>query len=161
MKALPLWQPYATLVAVGAKRVETRAYPPWRVGLQDGQRIAVHATKTTRDPDSGVLLSAYCAEWPFCEYTPDWEALPLGALVATCTLTRAAQITEESADALLHRNPQEFAFGSYEPGRWAWVLSDVESLPRPIPFRGSQGTFDVPDDLTGHVELVAAQGTLL
>jgi hypothetical protein len=47
VKALPLWQPWASLVAlVGAKRVETRHWPaPPRL---IGQRIAIHATKTTR-----------------------------------------------------------------------------------------------------------------
>jgi hypothetical protein len=154
VKALPLWQPWATLVAVGAKRVETRGYPPWRLGLQDGQRIAIHATKTDRE-------LWICEEEFFRDHIADPARLPLGALVATCTLARAAQITEASADALLHRNPQEHAFGNYEPGRWAWVLSDVDQLPSPVPFRGSQGTFDVPDDLTGRAEPVSAQGTLL
>lgn len=140
MKALPLWQPYATLVAVGAKKVETRGYAPWRIGLREGQRIAIHACKTPRD----LWL---CSEEYFVDHIHVPEQLPLGALVATCTLARAAVITAESSDALLHRNPQEHAFGNYEPGRWAWVLADVHYL-EPIPWTGSQGTFDVPDDLT-------------
>ncbi len=44
MKALPLWQPWATLVALGAKRIETRSWPAPRWVL--GERIAIHATKT-------------------------------------------------------------------------------------------------------------------
>lgn len=43
MRVLPIWQPWASLVAVGAKRVETRhwAAPPNLIG----QRIAIYATK--------------------------------------------------------------------------------------------------------------------
>lgn len=151
MKALPLWQPWATLVAVEAKRVETRSYPPWRLGLQFGQRIAIHATKT-RDQ------LPICGEDYFRDHVPDPDALPLGAIVATAILDRAREITAESAAALLARNPQEHAFGLYTPGRWAWFLRDVKRLSVPVPFRGSQGAFDVDDELLG---TLPAQGALL
>jgi hypothetical protein len=140
MKALPLYQPWATLVATGAKRVETRAYPPSRVGLRCGERIAIHATKTTRE-------LRFCTLPYFRDHVPDPAALPLGALLAECTLARARQITSAAAAALLARDPAEHAFGDYTPGRWAWVLADVELLAAPVPFRGSQGKFDVPDGL--------------
>lgn len=143
MKALPLWQPWASLVAIGAKRVETRGYPPHRLGLQLGQRIAIHATKTPRE-------LRFCAMDPFCRYV-EADQLPLGALIAVCTLERWAEITEASAAELLRRYPEEHAFGDYTPGRWAWVLTDVLQLAEPIPFTGSQGTFDVPDELVGYV----------
>jgi hypothetical protein len=145
IKALPLWQPWASLVAYGAKKIETRSYPPMRLGLQAGQRIAIHACKTDRD-------LWFCGpEGPFADLVPDafplWDELPLGAIVATCTIDRYRQIRAESAAALERRNPQEHAFGLYEPGRWAWVLRDIERLIEPVPFRGSQGTFDVPANL--------------
>lgn len=43
MKALTLWQPYATAIARGWKRVETR--PPWamRLGKLVGTDLAIHA----------------------------------------------------------------------------------------------------------------------
>lgn len=156
IKALPLWQPWASLVALGAKRVETRDYPPGRIGLRAGQRIAIHATKTDRE-------MWVCEEWPFSDHIADPAALPLGALIATCTIDRASEITEASAAALLERNPTEHAFGLYTPGRWAWVLRDVEQLPAPVPFRGSQGAFEVPVALLDGVTVVevGAQGSLL
>jgi activating signal cointegrator 1 len=144
IKALPLWQPWASLVASGAKRVETRGYAPQRLGLRCGQRLAIHACKTDRDlwlcgPDGPDEFTLHI---PFG--FPDWDDLPLGAIVATCVLDRAREITAESAAHLERHNPQEFAFGHYAPGRWAWVLRDVERLSRPVPFRGSQGVFNVP-----------------
>lgn len=151
MKALPLWQPWASLVAIGAKRVETRDYPPGRLGLRFGQRIAIHATKTDRE--------LWICEQPFFrDYIADPARLPLGAIVATCILDRASQITERLADEFPRLDPQEHAFGLYTPGRWAWVLKHVEPLAEPVPFKGSQGTFDVPDELLGHVP---TQGALL
>lgn len=165
MKALPLWQPWASLVAMGAKRIETRPLPPsnWRYGLERGQRIAIHATKT-------AAHLWICDEWPFHEHISDPAGLPLGALIATATLQRGIQITPGWARELERVNPQEHAFGSYQPGRWAWVLTDVVPLLEPVPFRGSQGTFDVPDDLgvaldhlarNGRVAASAAQERLL
>lgn len=144
IRALPLWQPWATLVAIGAKRVETRAYPPQRLGLRAGELIAIHACKTGRD----LWL---CEEEWFCEFDLDPERLPFGALVATCVIDRAVEVNELSAAELQAKNPQEFAFGYYAPGRWAWVLRDVVRLAQPVPFRGSQGTFDVPMDLVAVV----------
>lgn len=149
IKALPLWQPYASLVAYGHKRVETRGFPPRRLGLAAGQRIAIHACKT----DRALWLCGIDGPDEFLDRLPNnfpWpEDLPLGALVATCVLDRATEITEQSAAALRELKPQEHAFGDYAPGRWAWVLRDIERLPKPIPFRGSQGTFDVPLSLLG------------
>ncbi len=43
MKAISLWQPWASLIACGAKPYETRGYPPPRELI--GQRIAIHAAK--------------------------------------------------------------------------------------------------------------------
>jgi hypothetical protein len=142
MKALPLWQPWATLVAIGAKHIETRDYPPARLGLQHNQQIAIHACK-------GNLDRWACRRTFFADHLPNPGELPLGAIIATCRIVRATLITEQRAEELLERCPEEFAFGNYLPGRWAWRLDDVVQLPEPVPFRGSQGTFDVPDELLG------------
>lgn len=154
MKALPLWQPYASLIAYGAKRVETRDFPPRRLGLVAGQRIVIHACKTPRD------LRMLDLDW-FVDHVPfgfpPADQLPLGALVAVCTLDRAAEITEQSAADLFERNPQEHAFGNYARARWAWVLRDIERFAEPIPFTGSQGTFEVDDELISTAGLCRSQ----
>lgn len=149
MKTLPLWQPWASLVALGAKRVETRHWPaPARL---IGERIAIHATKT----EAHLQL---CLEEPFRVYVPHRELLPLGAVIATVVLDRCSPITDEAARELEERNRHEFAFGNYAPGRFAWVLRDVQAVYPAVPFRGSQGIFDVPDELLGHTP---TQGALL
>lgn len=149
MKALPLWQPWASLVAVGAKNIETRHWPA--PATMVGQRIAIHATKTTDH-----LQLARVA--PFSDYLPAPELLPLGALIATVVVDRSRRITAESAALLEAMNPHEFAFGNYAEGRYAWVLRDAQTLAAPIPWRGSQGIFEVPDEL---LDRGPAQGALL
>jgi hypothetical protein len=137
VRAISLWQPWASLVAVGAKRVETRHWPAPTTIV--GQRIAIHATKT-RD------WLHLCSVEPFASYVADREALPLGAIVATVVVDRSRRITPEAAAQLELEAPHEFAFGNYAGG-YAWVLRDVKKLDEPIPFRGSQGIFEVPDEL--------------
>ncbi len=70
-------------------------------------------------------------------------------MIATAVIDRCSRMTLESITALRERDPDEHAFGHYEPGRFAWVLRDVERLAVPVPFRGSQGIFDVPNELLG------------
>lgn len=150
MKALPLWQPWASLVAVGAKRVETRHWPaPWSLV---GQRIAIHATKT-RDHLGWVEVEPFTRRLRGALDAGtlvfiDGE-LPLGHVIATAVLDRCTEMTEESIAQLEREQPDEHAFGLYEVGRFAWVLRDVEHLAAPFPFRGSQGIFDVPDEMLG------------
>ena len=39
----------------------------------------------------------------------------------------------------------ERLYGNYAPGRYGWILADVRALAAPIPCRGAQGLFDVPE----------------
>lgn len=86
----------------------------------------------------------------------DIDELPFGALVATCTLIDCRP-TDSFTLAELHarRRPAgefgdsydwtEHQMGNFELGRFGWVLADVKPLAAPIPFKGMQGLFDVPD----------------
>ena len=136
IKALPLWQPWATLVAIGAKHYETRAFAPPRIGLRAGQRIAIHACKT---PEALEL----CGTWPFSSYVARPDELPLGAIVALATI-HDWEPTNALASSL---GVPERQFGDYQRGRYASQLTRVEALKQPIPFKGPQGTFDVPVEL--------------
>jgi activating signal cointegrator 1 len=157
LKALSLTQPWATLVAIGAKRVETRSWStPYR------GPIAIHAAKGFPRDARGV-----CFDDPFYDVLrragmiyPDTELgfsderflLPLGAVVAVAHLTGVCR-TEEIAvlrefgfsGGLLE--PHEWEFGDYSAGRFAWRLAAVQQLPRPIPCRWALGLWTVPDDV--------------
>lgn len=128
MKALSLTQPYATLVAIGAKCWETRS---WKTDFR-GQ-LAIHAAKTF--PREARAL---CQTEPFkrvlmvAGYRAITE-LPLGAILATCTLTDCVP-TERIVASL---SAQERAFGDFTAGRWAWQLEDVQLLPEPIEAKGA------------------------
>jgi hypothetical protein len=70
--------------------------------------------------------------------------LPTGFILARCTLADCLKIVEaEEGRAVLENgravSGNEFRFGFYEPGRYAWILSDIEILERPIPAKGQLG----------------------
>lgn len=165
MKAVPLWQPWATLIALGEKRVETRSWPPPIAVV--GERVAIHATKggLSKSDERDILeLDHFQAAFGRHGWPDDvWEIqdlLPRGAIVATARVARATRITDKSAAALRERNLAEYAFGNYEPGRWAWVLEDVEQLPEPIAATGHQGIFDLPREIARQVSSEPDQLTL-
>lgn len=147
MKALPMWQPWAQLVVIGAKRVETRSWscPDQLVG----ERIAIHATKTAK----WVALKDI---EPFRYY--DLADLYFGGIIGTAVVARCDEITADAALALEQRNWHESAFGNYDSGRFAWSLTKVRRLTEPMPRRGRQGMFDVPDRL-GHAVPVHQHGS--
>lgn len=165
MKALPLWQPWASLVACEKKKVETRHWtpPPWLVG----ERIAIYATKRKVDPD--VALPEFAAALGEAEAEGTLQlidgGLPLGMLLCTVRIDRVREITTELAGEMWRMNAREYAFGNYQAGRYGWVLKDVQRIvpvpTHPTTFRATQGIFEVPDVLlTPAPDLIPAQGRL-
>jgi hypothetical protein len=143
MKALSLWQPWATLIAIGAKEFETRHWAaPKRL---IGQRIAVHAAKRTSELH---IATTYPFQPQLAAAGEHPDQLPLGAIVATAVVADCWQMTQDLIDAA---GEIEQAFGHWELGRYAWRMTDVVQLAVPIAARGAQGVWDVPFELAGQL----------
>jgi hypothetical protein len=162
MKGLSLWQPYATLIAIGAKKIETRSW-----GTTFRGPLAIHATKTFPSE-----VRALCYQPPFeaalaragidCLGVCDTEGLvPFGAIVAVANLHHVGKIGRRADDAVIVRGRalpiegDELAFGDYTPGRRGWVLTNVGALKVPVPCKGARGLWDLPPAV---LTLLAAQG---
>ena len=133
MKAISLWQPWATAIALGVKRVETRSWSTNYTGP-----LAIHAAKHwTKAEKEFAGVEHALGRLP--------ARLPFGAIVATCTLIgcRFTEDVERQVSAI------ERIYGNYSAGRFAWFLDNIIALPEPIPFKGAQGFFNVPDDIVG------------
>lgn len=132
MRALTLTQPWATLVAIGAKRIETRS---WSTGYRGP--VAIHAAK-----GFPAWARQTCAEEPFASALraagiTGPSQLPLGAVVATAVIEDVLH-----TEAVTWVQEDERAFGDYEDGRFAWFLRDVVRLPKPVPARGALGLWE-------------------
>lgn len=152
MKALTLTEPWATLVALGHKRVETRSWQtPYR------GEIAIHAAKGM--PNEAEMQ---CYEEPFFtvlreHLTPDvlrqpatsW--FPRGRVVAVAHLVTIRHTREIAAVRWEKLPPHERAFGDYSPNRYMWLLRDVQPLTEPIPARGALNVWTVPADVEARI----------
>jgi hypothetical protein len=138
MKAISLWQPWSSLIALGYKKIETRSW-----GTEYRGPIAIHAAKRF-DLDQAALSG----QWPFFECLKDLgdgpvdQLLPKGAVVAIAELYDCKRMTRELIDYIRQNGGYEIRFGNYSVGRYAWMLRNVQPLVEPIPARGMQGLFN-------------------
>lgn len=184
MKAISLWQPWASAVAVGSKRFETRSWQfPESLA---GQIVAIHAAKRWRSAEESFAFELHRQRIDI-GFKP-FSRPPLGAIVAVarladCIPTRSMfgsdpdnpriAIDKLSPCAVLEsitgtdgrplwtecgdkavrvlNTRTEYLLGDYRPGRFAWRLLDVRALDRPIPYKGAQRFFDVPDQLIANL----------
>lgn len=128
MKALTLWQPWATLVAIGAKRFETRS---WATGYRGP--LAIHSSKRFPAEARDLILQE-----PFATALRG-HPLPQGRVVAICELVGVFQVSISALRWVNATFPDEPAFGDWSIGRYVWQLADVYRFEEPIPAKGAQG----------------------
>lgn len=130
IKALTVMQPWATLIAIGAKRIETRPR-----NMHYRGPLAIHAGKSIQhlsmwvtEPMRTVLREAGIT-------SPD--QLPLGAVLCIVDIVDVVPIVRSP-----HIATNERHFGDYTPGRYGIVLSNVRMFDTPIQCSGKQGLWN-------------------
>jgi hypothetical protein len=131
--AITLTQPWASLMAFGHKRIETRGrltnYRGW---------IAIHAAKGF--PEDCRCL---CGDEPFrgrlleSGYQRSDE-LPLGVVIAVLKFTNCVTSDSLVSSSFTGYAWDERAFGDYSFGRYGFITEGVRRLREPIPIRGFQ-----------------------
>lgn len=156
MKVLTLTQPWATLVTIGAKRIETRS---WRTSYRGP--LAIHAAQGFAGLTGPAGFLGRCSSEPFRSALAGagithGNQLPRGAIVAVCRLVDCVStdsVVKQAGAWHRQRNTfwpltvQERAFGDYSAGRYAWLLADIQALPEPILAKGALGLWE-PDAAT-------------
>ncbi len=157
MRAISLWQPWASAVALGSKKVETRH---WSTAYRGP--LVIHAAK--RRVRSELVHIGTC--WNWCgalreihrigRSEPLTDSLPFGKLIAVLNLIDCRP-TDCFAYLDTPRRPRgetsdlydwtERQLGDFSLGRFGWEFENIYRLPEPIPFIGRQGFFNVPDEL--------------
>jgi len=163
MKAITLWQPWASLLACGAKQYETRSWPTKYRGP-----IAIHAA--ARPVDSSIITRK--AHYPMAQalmqyarqfaHTPGYnifDVLPRGCIIATAELVGCWPIEAERMGILpvirransphhvtpIYTDTPEYLFGDFTPSRYAWEFANMKMLDNPIPVRGGQRIWNWDD----------------
>jgi hypothetical protein len=132
MKALSLLQPWATLVIIGAKKIETRS---WATDYRG--RLLIHASK-------GKAGSIFKNQQPFTKYISKFEALPFGVIIGEVTLEKILRVEDFSlSDKEMNLlTLEEKAFGDYAERRYGWVLANPIEYENTIPALGQLRLWD-------------------
>ena len=141
MKAITLWEPWATLVATGVKTWETRS---WRFPQSlRGERIAIHAAKRwTPVQLATARFFARLGHLDFDLLCPlDRRPGSLGKILCTAVLAHCA--TTDACVKRWNADNAEFVLGDFGPGRFAWKLSDRRLVTPPVAAVGRQRLWTV------------------
>lgn len=156
MKALTIHQPYASLIASGAKRVENRR---WKINYRG--LLAIHAGQGTAFLSPGEL-----------------EKYPTGVVLATAELFACFHINEirgayeagKELPGLTAKAVAELAEHKFTEGPYCWVLRRIQPLKTPVRHMGRQGLWDFDESLIrekeqqppgGELEAIAERPQLL
>lgn len=155
IRVLSMWQPWASLLVGGLKRVETRSR---HLHESLPAVLAIHATKVMRSDCLALCRTEpFCSALRECGYEiPDSgrvSPLPQGAILGLGLVTECVGAAAAVHSALrlgeslwdlsetakrLQADPRERLFGDYRGTRWAFLFERVIRLAEPIHYSGSQ-----------------------
>lgn len=134
MKCLSIHQPWAWAILdpVLRKNIENRTWPTNHRGP-----LLIHAAKSRKSYDAWPAAEWYDA---FESVKPAWEDLPQGAIVGVVDLIDCVRVQPGLDYWLPGVGPNPWAEGPV-----LWVLDNPRRFDKPIPYKGQQNLFDVPD----------------
>lgn len=138
MRAISLWQPWASLWLSPAKLHETRH---WATAYR-GPLLVHAAKKLVKDVEpelEDILDSEFGGHWGL--------DLPTGAIIGVVDLVdcvRTADLYPNRAN-LTDGERDDLTCGDHSYGRFAWRRGSYRLFKQPIPYRGRQSFFDVPE----------------
>ena len=122
MKALTICQPYAHLILTGEKPVENRTW-------------------TTRFRGPLLIHAGKSRSWMDEDDERRYPDIVFGAIVGRVDMVDALSASS------VHRLHADLRDNEHVNGPWCFLLRNPVRFERPIPYRGAQGFFDVPDSL--------------
>ena len=128
MKVLSLTEPYATLIKLGKKRIETRS---WKTNYRGPLYIHSSSTKISKEDKNNTELMSLV----------NTAELNYGNIICSCELVDCVEMTGDLI-AEIKQNRDEYISGLYENGRYAWILEDVKVLDTPIKAKGRLGIWN-------------------
>ena len=181
VRALTLWQPWASLIALLVKHIETRSWATAYRGT-----VLIHAA--VRPPETMRLGDWWCEptwgnEFGLLNEAGQPHRLPLSAVVAVVELVDVVPIVERWAgrdnpealaavaevpkfvtvepDVLMlcdreatpvwQRIDDQRPFGDFTAGRFAHLYESIRPLSEPVPAKGFQGLWKPSDALGAEV----------
>ena len=128
VRAISLWEPWASLMRAGYKHNETRSWATSHRGPLLICAAKTHAGLTKETEFAIPLLSTV--------------GLNFGKAVALVNVVDCVK-----TEGACNPNTREYSLGNYTPGRYAWITEPMDVTFKPFPVKGQQGFFnvDVPE----------------
>lgn len=108
VKVLSIREPYASLIKMKIKTIETRSFKTNYRG-----ELYIHASLSKSNVDdelSKLVMPMY------------------GKIICKCKLVDCVLMTENYVKEIKEKMPMEYKCGLYEAGRYAWILESVEEI---------------------------------
>lgn len=131
LKAISLWEPWATGMALELKRNETRSWPTAFRG-----DLAICSAKRSLDQDCLAVAR---------ENGIPITALRFGFVLCVVEMFDCAK-SEAFLSGMIELTEQEQALGNYTYGRWIWRTRNCRRLETPVPVVGRQGFWTLPPE---------------
>ena len=132
MRAISLWQPWASLWMTDHKLHETRHWHTSYRGM-----LYVHAAKR---PIGKLDLSPELEDLCVKEWGKDFRVcLPFGAIIGIVKLIECSETQTVGTTEI------DKVCGDWTPGRYAWLRASQPTYIGPWPYKGRQGFFNVND----------------
>lgn len=141
MKALTIWQPWASLIMMGAKPYEFRSWPApkWIVG----KRIAIHAAVKCMASDElddiiADLESSWGSNWGLGDPKAALDFMKRmrddRSIARRQAVLGTALVGEPIRCTVLFPNDRDV-----DPDKWGWPMLEIDVFAEPIPVKGQQG----------------------
>lgn len=145
MKAITVWQPWAQLLAEGKKHDETRSWATKYRGP-----ILIHAAKKPYS-QTERLMSAESRrkirDVLGIGFINRLEEIQTGAIIGAAILVDCKLIDQTYHDFIKDLCPEEYLYGDFTVGRYAWRLEKPVLFKEPIPAAGKQGLWEYKGEL--------------
>jgi hypothetical protein len=148
VKCISVLQPWASLIVLGHKKIETRSWNTKHRG-----EIYIHASQSTK----GLKMLDRFPYESINNHLEDIDMLgnfdfPLGAIIGKVNLVSTiptSTVNIINCDGVNHQSgkswkffKQELAFGDYSPNRYGWLLDNPVAFDKPIPAKGKLSSWE-------------------
>ena len=129
MKVVSLFEPWASLIKEGVKKIETRSWATKYRG-----EFYIHASLKTLNKSD---YRKYEAQLTLLQN----KEFKYGYIIAKCKLVDCKYMDKELI-AEVKKDYNEYICGGYSVGRYAWILDEIEMLETPIKAKGQLGIWN-------------------
>ena len=152
MKVLSLLQPYASLCVTteGSTALKTKETRSWNTSFKGD--LLIHSSlgkKYKKIPYDNLFWKHYHLKFAHNKIAPI-DDLPFGCIIGQVTMTGVERMEAGIEDFMLNSNcdnEQEFAFGEWSEGRFAWTFENPILFKDPIPCKGQLSIWNLPTHL--------------